>query len=383
MNLSRISKKQPHEDSRMTLTAIHEKKMKDFETYYETLPEKKELLEKLSSKYRSQRNEYSNETHSLKKQIKELEKEITEIEEKTDESEYLLKASSFLQNYKNSQNNSKNNLIESNKKSKNKKENKLSSFIDIDIEKKSNKGQLSRKYIQECLSDGVSLGTDLTNVKNYENSCQDCDVERVVNHKEAIAVCPECGDTVEYQDNDVCAEFSEEIEVLSPFSYKRINHFKEWISMLLARESSSPPDEVIDVLLVELKKNRITNKEDVTPERIRQMLRSKGLNKCYEHIPSIIHRIAGTSPPKISRELENKLISMFEEIQIPFERHRPPTRKNFLSYSYVLYKLCQILGEDELLNSFPLLKSREKLYEQDVIFKKICNELGWKFTPSL
>jgi len=43
-----------------------------------------------------------------------------------------------------------------------------------------------------------------------------------------------------------------------------------------------------------------------------------------------------------------------------------------LSYSYVLYKFCELLSEDKYLKYFPLLKSKEKLYQQDVIWKKIC-----------
>jgi hypothetical protein len=74
---------------------------------------------------------------------------------------------------------------------------------------------------------------------------------------------------------------------------------------------------------------------------------------------------------------------MFKDIQAPFEKHCPPERKNFLSYSYVLYKFCELLGEDEYLEYFPLLKSKEKLYNQDVLFRKICEELRWEFIPTI
>ena len=224
----------------------------------------------------------------------------------------------------------------------------------------------------------MTEGTEVSNLY-----CTDCSMDRVIVHRESIAICQNCASVISYQDNDACNEFSEEIEVLSPFSYKRINHFKEWISMLLARESSSPPQEVIDILLLELKKDRIKDKNKVTKTRIRAYLKKNNLHKMYEHIPSIIHKICGTTPPVISRELENKLIKMFEEIQNPFFKHKPASRKNFLSYSYCLHKLCMILGEDELSKSFTLLKSREKLLQQEEIMKKICNELSWKFTSSI
>ena len=70
---------------------------------------------------------------------------------------------------------------------------------------------------------------------------------------------------------------------------------------------------------------------------------------------------------------------MFKEIQTPFMTHCPIERKNFLSYSYVLHKFCELLELDDLLVYFPLLKSREKLFEQERIWKNICDDLGWKF----
>ena len=74
---------------------------------------------------------------------------------------------------------------------------------------------------------------------------------------------------------------------------------------------------------------------------------------------------------------------MFKDIQKPFDEHCPTERKNFLSYSFVLFKMCELLGEDEYLQFFPLLKSKEKLYSQDVIWKKICATLRWEFIPTV
>ena len=57
--------------------------------------------------------------------------------------------------------------------------------------------------------------------------------------------------------------------------------------------------------------------------------------------------------------------------------------KTFLSYSYVLYKFCELLSEDKYLKYFPLLKSKEKLYQQDVIWKKMCETLMWEYIPTI
>jgi hypothetical protein len=150
-----------------------------------------------------------------------------------------------------------------------------------------------------------------------------------------------------------------------------------------ARESTAPNEEIITQLLLELKKDRINDKEKITPKRIKGYLKKLRHNKQYEHIPAIIDKLCGIPPPVITRELENKLISMFHEIQAPFEKHCPKGRKNFLSYSYTLHKMCQLLGEDQLLPCFPLLKSREKLYYQDKIWKNVCLELSYEFLASI
>jgi hypothetical protein len=406
MNNARISKKAPHNDNRITLTALHEKKMKEFEEYYATLPEKQKLLEYLQKKYKSLRTSVGETPYLLKKEINELEDEIENMINKTQETEYFMKASQYLQDYKkcsnNSNNESQNKLENSNEEiqiENNDLDTSMDALIDDDddeygpssegisnslvvkLNNKFNKGKISKEYLQECLSDGFSLGTEKTNKNDLY--CYDCKIYKIINFKESMATCPNCNITSTFQDNDICAEFSEEIEVLSQFSYKRINHFKEWLSTIMARESSGPKDEVIDILYKELKINRITNKDAITPKLIRSLLRKNGLNKQYEHIQAIICKLTGKPPPRISKELENKLISMFDEMTLPFLKHKPPGRKNFLSYSYTLHKFCQILGEDELLKSFPLLKSREKLYAQDQIFERIAGSLAWPFYPSI
>ena len=57
--------------------------------------------------------------------------------------------------------------------------------------------------------------------------------------------------------------------------------------------------------------------------------------------------------------------------------------QSFLSYAYVLHKFCELLELDHLLPFFPLLKSREKLQQQDQICEKMCKDLKWQYIPSV
>jgi hypothetical protein len=182
-------------------------------------------------------------------------------------------------------------------------------------------------------------------------------------------VCDSCGLVIANLVNQELTyrEEQETSEKVINYSYKRENHFNEWLSQFQAQEMTCIPEEVIEQLRSELKKMKIKKLEDITHAKIRGLLKKLRLNK----------------PPNMPQELEEYLRIMFKDIQKPFDNNCPTERKNFLSYSYVLYKFCELLGEDEYLQYFPLLKSKEKLYQQDVIWKKICDELRWEFIATV
>ena len=200
---------------------------------------------------------------------------------------------------------------------------------------------------------------------------------------EGIRICTCCGEQNNILIDSEKPNYKEPTYESNYFAYKRINHFNEWLSQFQAKESTDISSEIIEKILLELKKERILNVANISNNKIREILKKLKLNKFYEHIPYIINKINGKPPPTITKEMEEKLRFMFKEIQTPFEKHCPKNRKNFLSYSYVIHKFIQLLEIDEYLVYFPLLKSREKLYQQDKIWKNICKELNWEFINSI
>ena len=91
----------------------------------------------------------------------------------------------------------------------------------------------------------------------------------------------------------------------------------------------------------------------------------------------------GIPPMLIRQELEETLCNFFMEIQYPYAKYCPDYRVNFLPYYYVLFKLFELLDQTIYLEHIPMLKDREKLIEQDSIWKKICNELDWEFITTV
>jgi hypothetical protein len=213
--------------------------------------------------------------------------------------------------------------------------------------------------------------------------CETCGVEKILNRVEAIMICPSCSKIDHMLIDSNKPHYKDLPREFSSYSYKRINHFNEWLAQFQAKESTDIPDDVYNKILIELKKERTTDVNKINAKKIKEILKRLDLSKFYEHVPHIIHHITGQPAPVMTRATEEKLRNMFKEIQTPFLLYCPEKRKNFLSYSYVLYKFCQLLGLDEFLPSFTLLKSREKLHQQDIIWEQICNTLSWEFIKSV
>ena len=229
---------------------------------------------------------------------------------------------------------------------------------------------INKKYVRNVEDDNIEI-------------CKECKSKMICLQQDAIMICNTCG----YQELLLVEQnrpiLKQNTKDTSHFCYKRINHFREWCNQVQGKESTDIPDEVFVKILAEIKKEKIVDLKTITYTKMRDILKRLRINKYYEHINYIINRINGIPTPQFSPELEEKLCSMFRSIQAPFLKHCPKDRKNFLSYSYVLYKFFQILGLDEYLKYFPLLKSREKLYVQDQIWKKICIDLNYENIPSL
>ena len=377
MNTFKVSNKVIHSDKRSSIENIHNEKINELEKYYKTLDIKKNKLEHLNQIYElSEKNNKFEDISDLSDEINNLKKEIYNIENQTEMVDYLLLAAPFIQNidsncYREAESNNDN--INSEIQSGN--------ILDY-IEKTgtTNKGEEYTNYINMCFYNSLPL--DTSNDIELSN-CKECSSKMIFDSKNALLTCENCGISQKYNKSENYCDYTN-VEITCPhLEYKRINHFKEWLTQLLARESTNIPDSVIDLILLEVKKERITDMSELTSERIKKYLKKLRLNKYYEHIPSIIAKITDKPPIKITQEFEDKLMFLFDKIQIPFKKNCPKSRKNFLSYSYTIHKFCQLLDKPEYLEFFPLLKNREKLFEQEKIWKEICKDLDWQFIPSI
>ena len=233
-------------------------------------------------------------------------------------------------------------------------------------------------YMHALDPDGTGTDVAIANsmAEDFGN-CPICDTEMYFN--DTFLDCPQCGHRDMILVDSEKPSYKDPPREMSYYAYKKINHLNEWLAQFQAKETTEISVAVLDQIKTELRKERITDMSKVKPSKLKEVIKKLKLHRCYDHVAHILNRLNGVSAPVLSREVEEKLRFMFKEIQFSFVKHCPKKRSNFLSYSFVLYKFCELLELDEYLPCFPLLKSREKLYMQDKIWQKICEDMSWEF----
>jgi hypothetical protein len=246
----------------------------------------------------------------------------------------------------------------------------------VNIERKND------NIFQKYLSNIDESFLDINSFLRPTDVCQSCyKGELIPIDDDGVLVCNLCFKNVQYLIENEKPSYKEPPKEVCFYAYKKINHFKEILAQFQGKETTQIPVEVIENLKYQIKKERIECSK-LTYYKTKEVLKKLGYNKYYEHINFIKDKL-GIKPPIISQELEETLCNFFMEIQYPYAKHCPDYRVNFLHYYYVLYKLFELLDETQYLPEIPMLKDREKLIEQDTIWKKICEELDWEFIATI
>jgi hypothetical protein len=409
------------QDQRLTLDAIHLQQIKKFQSLNKSIPQKKKEIMKLEDQIKKLEKEAESKKDDLLNyfelmdqrrlieiNIQNIQKEIQDIEINKPEEDYLLEVGHIMTQYYINRENHQSQpttTLQSSTPTPKKVNKKVKDVFDLFDNYKGKDDEIEESEDNKCNEDSkyfkrekmskldiynhimAKVEEDFvpedTN-ENFENDeCPYCETDRELYQNEGKLVCPKCyyvdfilidSDKPSYRDTP---------KEMTNFAYKRRNHFIEVLSQYQGRETTEIPEDVYVEILQELKKNRITKVSDLTNVKLRSILKKIEQNRYYEHIPFIIYQLTGLKPPPITSKVRKRLIEMFNDIQIPFAKYCPTERRNFLSYSYILYKFFELLELDEHLPYLNLLKSRDKLHQQDVIWEKICQDLKWEYIASV
>jgi len=340
--------------------------------------------------------DYKNEILNLKKKLRDENESLT-VEQKLDMQDKILelkeiikekqyrKKDYFLDNSKyifDYFENKKNISTGTNSQPVTNKSNAVNNFFKIKEDNKINVIQKDSNTVLKYLANVSDDFLDINNFVYQTDICQFCHKgELIPLEEEGILICNICSRSIPYLIENEKPSYKEPPKEVCFYAYKRINHFKEILAQFQGKETTQIPQDVIENIKLQIKKERIELAQ-ITNAKTKEILKKLGYNKYYEHIPFIKDKL-GIKPPIMSPELEETLCNLFVELQSPYSKFCPDDRVNFLNYYYTAYKLCELLGEDAYLEHFPMLKDPEKRMEQDVIWKKICQELDWEFIPTI
>ena len=381
----------------MTIDYKHQQTLKTFEENRKNLSKMKKQLAEMEKSFkklnRIPNTELSDDDLKTKlellDQIPKLQEQIDTIEKGKDEMDYLIKTSHILYQYFD-----ENQPIKTHTSESKGKKTVLDFFTLHSSSESSGVSDASAVILSKYesryeLMDEFLTSVDKDYVKSVDNhnedgeKCKKCNVYFITKYTEGVLICPNCGIQERILVDNDTPSYKEPPREITYFAYKRINHFNEWIAQFQGKETTDIKDIVFDRIKLELRKENITEMKTVKPTKVRDILKKLNLTKYYEHVNYITNRLTGSSTSIFDQETEEKLRNMFKEIQAPWIKHCPAIRSNFFSYPYILYKFFQLLEKDEYLKDFRLLKSREKLAEADMLWKKICEELRWEFIKTV
>ena len=337
--------------------------------------EKYEMKELLNSDKNTltveQQLEYQDKINEINETIKQI---------KGRKKEYFLDNSKFIFDYFENKKNISTGTTNNNISDKNKI---LNSFFKIKQDDSANINQnKTNNIVQKYLSNIDDTFIDVNSFICQSDVCQICHKgELIPLEDEGLLICNVCFRSIPYLIENEKPSYKEPPKEVCFYAYKRINHFKEILAQFQGKETTQIPIEVIENIKLQIKKERI-DLSQISNNKTKEILKKLGYNKYYEHIPFIKDKL-GIKPPIMSPELEDTLCNLFVELQSPYSKYCPDDRVNFLNYYYTAYKLCELLGESQYLEHFPMLKDREKRIEQDSIWRKICEELDWEFIPTI
>ena len=234
------------------------------------------------------------------------------------------------------------------------------------------------------------------------DSCDDCNGFLV---RDTVKGCISCADCGKVCDNQILfaetPEFSDmdRFTIKTPFHYEKSSNFEKIMKQFQAKSMIKMSMEDVDIIEKELIRNKIDAKNannDILKNILKTMSRTvhKRFAKYYGYIPYLMSRFYGVEAPNIDCELEDKLNMMFVDTEKLFNKYikgRPEfnNRSSILNIKYLMYKFLQLLGGeegkyDEILQYFPLLKSREKMMSLDLMWKEICkHNPEWTFIQTV
>jgi hypothetical protein len=168
--------------------------------------------------------------------------------------------------------------------------------------------------------------------------------------------------------------------------YEHKSHFRDILMQCLAEENmTTMPPNLIEDMHEHIHIHNIDMKT-FTPGTCYRILHEMGLTHLYKHKVKLTYMLLkDKKPPTLTQAQIKTLYADFDRVKELWDmirNHPDHPRKNLLSYSYILFKLCEIHEWYDVCEVSYLLKTNSKLNNLDESWFKICTIANWPFIPS-
>lgn len=230
--------------------------------------------------------------------------------------------------------------------------------------------------IERLLTDVEERQPALVVEDESRNRCS-CGAEMLFHPSSSVVICPACSFTKHVVDAVGTPNNNQTTEPPKAWCDKRLAFALEWLSCVQGKETR-PGISTKDIQRV---RAHLGGRTVLTVAEVRTAMKQLKLKS--QHAAYVMRCISTLPPPQLTRAQESAVRRMFLACQTPFELiRRDVKRSNFISYPYVLSKICELLGFTWMLASFPMLTGAPNLKRTEEIWSLICRAMRWPFTPT-
>lgn len=191
-------------------------------------------------------------------------------------------------------------------------------------------------------------------------------------------ICPNCGECeMKYMYiSSSYVGFKEAIRNRNRMTsaYKRTAYFESLLSRIQAHHCLIISHETMNTI----KDKMMMNGEKYSNIRLKSILKEMKLTKFYKYSYALLSLLSKDyQKASLSYNECEQLKYLFRCIQMPYDKYKVVNRCNFMSYPFVLQKLFYQINRPDLCCMVSLPKNLELIYQNEIIWANIADELGW------
>lgn len=251
----------------------------------------------------------------------------------------------------------------------------LDSLHGINNENVSSLLERARKALSQVSNLDIQLQVKRS---NYEY-CSRCSVKMEVIPISSEMKCPKCNriktlyGTV-FEDHQF---YNQEGQKTKHGTYDPNRHFRFWMDRIQAKERMDFPQDMLD-------KIESTIRRYYSPPIVvnciimRDILKDTKLTRYNDHIPLLVKRFTGTSPPQLTHNEMRTFAIKFNKIMEIYEQIVKQDRDgNRPYYPYFIYKIAEDEFKDNpeklKILDYIHLQSDDTIIKHDLIYRQICD----------